>query len=118
MSTGVMGALGFWVARLSALPHRFVTISLPLSLTPTPAHLTRLEVRHRALDLQRRRFWREVSYGAIIVAADVLTLATVFTFFAMLPFERAERLLGVDGRSFLTGLIPLSVQALTRRLTS
>ncbi len=89
-----------------------------LSVNSTPAHLTRLEVRHRALDLQRRRFWREVSYGAIIVAADVLTLAAVFTFFAMLPFERAEPLLGGDGRSFLTGLIPLSSAALTRRLTS
>ncbi|MEK6611373.1 MAG: exopolysaccharide biosynthesis polyprenyl glycosylphosphotransferase [Gemmatimonadota bacterium] len=87
-------------------------------MTSTPAHLTRLEVRHRALDLQRRRFWREVSYGAIIVAADVLTLAAVFTFFAMLPFDRAVPLLGVDGRSFITGLIPLTSAALTRRLTS
>jgi exopolysaccharide biosynthesis polyprenyl glycosylphosphotransferase len=85
---------------------------------PTQAHLTRLELRHRALDLQRRRFWREVSYGAIIVAADVLTMAAVFTFFAMLPFEQAEQLLGQDGRSFLTGLIPVSPPALTRRLTS
>lgn len=87
-------------------------------MTSTPAHLIRLEVRHRALDLQRRRFWREVSYGAIIVAADVLTIAAVFTFFAMLPFDRAEPLLGSDGRAFLTGLIPLSSPALTRRLTS
>ncbi|MDQ8154823.1 MAG: hypothetical protein P3B98_09175, partial [Gemmatimonadota bacterium] len=84
----------------------------------TQAHLTRLELRHRALDLQRRRFWREVSYGAIIVAADVLTMAAIFTFFAMLPFEQAEQLLGQDGRSFLTGLIPISPPALTRRLTS
>jgi len=118
MDTGVTGLLGLRAARLPALPYRFVTISPPLSLTPTPAHLTKLEVRHRALDLQRRRFWREVSYGAIIVAADVLTLATVFTFFAMLPFGRAEPLLGLDGRSFLNGLIPLSTSALTRRLTS
>jgi len=84
----------------------------------TQAHLTRLELRHRALDLQRRRFWREVSYGAIIVAADVLTLALVFTVFAMLPFEHFVPVLGPDGRSFLTGLIPLNPPALARRLTS
>ncbi len=82
------------------------------------AHLTRLELRHRALDLQRRRFWREVSYGAIIVAADVLTMAAIFTAFAMLPFVRAEPLLGTDGHAFLTGLIPIAPPALTRRLTS
>jgi len=84
----------------------------------THAHLTRLELRHRALDLQRRRFWREVSYGVIIIAADVLTMAAVFTFFAMAPLERLAPLLGTDGRSFLTGLIPLAPPALTRRLTS
>ena len=95
---------------MTSVPH--------LSVTSTPAHLTRLGVRHRALDLQRRRFWREVSYGAIIVAADVLTLAAVFTFFAMVPYERVEPLLLADGRSFLSGLIPLSLSALTRRLTS
>lgn len=87
-------------------------------VTSIPAHLTRLEVRHRALDLQRRRFWREVSYGAIIVAADVLTMAAVFSAFALMPFDRAVPLLGADGRSFLTGLIPLSSTALSRRLTS
>ena len=87
-------------------------------MTATQAHLTRLELRHRALDLQRRRFWREVSYGVIIVAADVLTMAAVFTLFAMLPFERAEPLLGNKGIEFLTGLIPVSPTALTRRLTS
>ncbi len=87
-------------------------------MTPMQAHLTRLELRHRALDLQRRRFWREVSFGAIIVAADVLTMAAVFTLFAMLPFARAQFLLGENGMSFLTGLIPLSPLAMTRRLTS
>lgn len=87
-------------------------------MTATHAHLTKLELRHRALDLQRRRFWREVSYGAIVVAADVLTLAAVFTVFAVLPYERAIPLLGADGSSFITGLIPLSPPALTRRLTS
>ncbi|MBI2407290.1 MAG: exopolysaccharide biosynthesis polyprenyl glycosylphosphotransferase [Gemmatimonadetes bacterium] len=84
----------------------------------TQAHLTRLELRHRALDLQRRRFWRELSYGAIIVAADVLALAMIFTAFAMLPLERFYALLNPDGQSFLTGLIPLSPPALARRLTS
>ncbi len=91
---------------------------LPRPVMPTQAHLTRLELRHRALDLQRRRFWREVSYGAIIVAADVLTLAAVFTAFTMLSLDRFVPALGPDGRSFLSGLIPLSPPALTRRLTS
>ncbi|HEY3288289.1 MAG TPA: sugar transferase [Gemmatimonadaceae bacterium] len=84
----------------------------------TQAHLTRLELRHRALDLQRRRFWREVSYGAIIVASDVLALALVFTAFTMLPLDRLHPMLGPDGKSFLSGLIPLSPTALARRLTS
>lgn len=84
----------------------------------TQAHLTRLELRHRAIDLQRRRFWREVSFGAIIVAADVLTLAAVFTACAMLPLERVAPLLGSNGLEFITGLIPLSPPALTRRITS
>jgi len=87
-------------------------------VTTTPSHLTRLELRHRALDLQRRRFWREVSYGVIIVAADVLTLAAVFTFFAMLPLAQAEPLLGLNGHAFLSGLLPSAPPALTRRLTS
>lgn len=82
------------------------------------AHLTRLELRHRALDLQRRRFWREVSYGAIIVAADVLALALVFTAFAMLPQEQLHPMLGPEGKSFLSGLIPTSPPTLARRLTS
>lgn len=84
----------------------------------TQSHLTRLELRHRALDLQRRRFWREVSFGAIIVAADVLALAMVFAIISMLPLDRVHPMLGPDGRSFLTGLIPASPQALARRLTS
>ncbi len=84
----------------------------------TQSHLTRLELRHRALDLQRRRFWREVSYGAIIVAADVLALAMVFTAFTMLPLDQLNPMLGPDGRSFLSGLLPASPPALARRLTS
>lgn len=84
----------------------------------TQAHLTKLELRHRALDLQRRRFWREVSYGAIIVAADVLALALVFTAFAMVPLQQFEVMLGPDGRSFITGLVPMSPPALARRLTA
>ena len=31
-----------------------------------PVHVSRLELRHRALGLQRRRFWRELTYGAIL----------------------------------------------------
>ncbi len=88
------------------------------SVTPTPAHLTRLELRHRALDLQRRRFWREVSYGAIVVAADVLTMAAVFTVLAMLPLGQVDALLGPGGHAFISGLLPSSPPALTRRLTS
>jgi hypothetical protein len=52
-----------------------------------PQHVTRLELRHRALALQRRRFWRELTYGAILVAADVVTISAVFAVLGMLPLQ-------------------------------
>ncbi|MBX9929259.1 MAG: exopolysaccharide biosynthesis polyprenyl glycosylphosphotransferase [Gemmatimonadaceae bacterium] len=81
-------------------------------------HFTRLELRHRALQLQRRRFWREVSYGGIIVAADVLVLAAIFTMFASLPDAVWTEWLGLQGGGFIRGLIPVNGPALARRVTS
>ncbi|MFI5232627.1 MAG: exopolysaccharide biosynthesis polyprenyl glycosylphosphotransferase [Gemmatimonadales bacterium] len=84
----------------------------------SPVHLTRLELRHRALALQRRRFWREFSYGAILVLADVLTMAIVFSILAMLPSDALGPKMGVDGEAFVRGLIPQTAIALGRRVTS
>ena len=83
-----------------------------------PVHLTRLELRHRALALQRRRFWREFSYGAILVLADVLTLAIVFSILGMLPADRLIPGMGLGGEPFVRGLIPQTAIALGRRVTS
>lgn len=83
-----------------------------------PAHLTRLELRHRALALQRRRFWREFSYGAILVLADILTLAIVFSILGMLPVDRFVPAMGLGGEPFVRGLIPQTAIALGRRVTS
>lgn len=85
---------------------------------PSPVHLTRLELRHRALALQRRRFWREFSYGAILVLADILTLAIVFSILGMLPIDRLVPGMGVGGEAFVRGLIPQTAIALGRRVTS
>ena len=84
----------------------------------TPVHLTRLELRHRALALQRRRFWREFSYGAILVLADILTLAAVFSLLGMLPTDELIPGMGDGGESFVRGLIPQTALALGRRVTS
>ncbi len=84
----------------------------------TPVHLTRLELRHRALALQRRRFWREFSYGAILVLADILTLAAVFSLLGMLPTDGLIPGMGDGGESFVRGLIPQTALALGRRVTS
>jgi exopolysaccharide biosynthesis polyprenyl glycosylphosphotransferase len=81
-------------------------------------HLTRLELRHRALALQRRRFWREFSYGAILVLADVLTLSAIFSLLGMLPSDQLIPGMGVGGESFVRGLIPQTAIALGRRVTS
>jgi exopolysaccharide biosynthesis polyprenyl glycosylphosphotransferase len=84
-------------------------------VTPVaPPHITRLELRHRALALQRRRFWRELTYGAILVAADVITLSAIF----MVPLQSFSPGMGGGGDSFLHGLIPQTPVALLRRVTS
>ncbi|HXD22482.1 MAG TPA: sugar transferase, partial [Gemmatimonadaceae bacterium] len=84
----------------------------------SPVHLTRLELRHRALALQRRRFWREFSYGAVLVFADVLTLAIVFSILGMLPSDALGPSMGAGGEAFVRGLIPQTAIALGRRVTS
>jgi exopolysaccharide biosynthesis polyprenyl glycosylphosphotransferase len=84
----------------------------------SPVHLTRLELRHRALALQRRRFWREFSYGAILVMADVLTLSAIFSLLGMLPSDQLIPSMGDGGESFVRGLIPQTAIALGRRVTS
>ncbi len=86
----------------------------------TPIHLTRLELRHRALALQRRRFWREVSYGGVMVAADILTLSAIFALLGMLPLARLLPGVGLGegGLPFVHGLIPQTPIALLRRVTS
>ena len=83
-----------------------------------PVHLTRLELRHRALALQRRRFWREFSYGAIMVLADILTLSAAFSLLRMLPSDALIPGMGVGGEAFVRGLIPQDAIALGRRVTS
>ncbi|HEY4658418.1 MAG TPA: hypothetical protein VIH11_02805, partial [Gemmatimonadaceae bacterium] len=83
-----------------------------------PVHVSRLELRHRALGLQRRRFWRELTYGAILVVADILTLAAVFALLGMLPLDALIPSLGEGGESFVRGLIPQTPIALARRVTS
>jgi exopolysaccharide biosynthesis polyprenyl glycosylphosphotransferase len=84
----------------------------------SPVHLTRLELRHRALALQRRRFWREISYGAILVLADILTLLAVFSLLGTLPSDQLIPTMGHGGEEFVRGLIPQTAIALGRRATS
>ena len=84
----------------------------------SPVHLTRLELRHRALALQRRRFWRELSYGAVLVLADVITLSAVFALLGMLPTDSFVPSMGLAGEPFVRGLIPQTAVALIRRVTS
>jgi exopolysaccharide biosynthesis polyprenyl glycosylphosphotransferase len=83
-----------------------------------PIHRTRLELRHRALALQRRRFWREFSYGAILVFADVVTLLAIFSLLGMLPADALIPGMGEGGEAFVRGLIPQTAIALARRATS
>jgi exopolysaccharide biosynthesis polyprenyl glycosylphosphotransferase len=83
-----------------------------------PVHVGQLELRHRALALQRRRFWRELSYGAILVVADVVTLAAIFSLLGMLSLDSLIPGMGEGGDAFVRGLIPRSPVALGRRVTS
>ena len=85
---------------------------------PAPVHVARLELRHRALSLQRRRFWRELTYGSILLVADILTLAAIFALLGMLPLDALIPGMGEGGDSFVRGLIPHSPSALARRVTS
>jgi exopolysaccharide biosynthesis polyprenyl glycosylphosphotransferase len=89
-----------------------------VTTVPEPAtRLTHLELRHRALELQRRRFWREVMFGTITLVADVLTLSVVFSLLATLPISESVGGLGEDGQTFVRGLIPHTTIALARRVT-
>ncbi len=91
------------------------TATVPLA---APSYITRLELRHRALGLQRRRFWRELTFGSLLVFADVLTVSTIFVIAAMLPLDGLLPALGDGAESFLRGLIPQTPSALLRRVTS
>src|SRR5689334_16654471 len=82
------------------------------------AHIARLGARQRAVRLQRRRFWREVLYGGMIVASDVVTLALVFIAMSALPLTRMGALLGPDGAEFLRFLLPAEPLPLLRRLSA
>jgi len=88
-----------------------------VSIEPA-AHIARLGARQRAVRLQRRRFWREVMYGGMIVASDVVTLALVFIAMSTLPLTRMGELLGPDGAEFLRFLLPAEPLPLLRRLTA
>lgn len=88
----------------------------------TPAeslpYIAKLGARQRAVRLQRRRFWREVVYGGLIVAADFILLAAAFSVLAMLPLARLGPWLGPDGTDFLRFLLPAEPMPLVRRLTA
>ena len=86
--------------------------------TQPPAHLARLELRHRALYLQRRRFWREFNFGAMLLLADVLTLSAVFVFLGTIPLGGLLQRFGDGGVAYVHGLIPQTPVALLRRITS
>lgn len=80
------------------------------------AHIARLGARQRAVRLQRRRFWREVVYGGMIVASDAVTLAAVFVILAMVPLADIGAMLGPDGTAFLRFLLPSDPVPLARRV--
>jgi exopolysaccharide biosynthesis polyprenyl glycosylphosphotransferase len=86
-----------------------------VSIEPT-AHIAKLGARQRAGRLQRRRFWREVVYGGMVVASDAVTLAAVFTILAMIPLGRIGAMLGPDGVGFLRFILPSDPLPLARRL--
>ena len=94
--------------------HQTEMVTADASSAPRIAHL---ELRHRALALQRRRFWREVTYGGVMIVADVLTLSAVFAVLGALPISEQLGGLGEDGQTFVRGLIPQTPAALARRVT-
>jgi exopolysaccharide biosynthesis polyprenyl glycosylphosphotransferase len=73
---------------------------------------TRLEGRHHVLQLQRRRFWRELAFATAMLSADALTIAVLFVVLAHVPFQMGQR-----HAEFMSGLIPSSPPALLRRIT-
>ena len=82
------------------------------------AHIARLGARQRAVRLQRRRFWREVVYGGVIVTSDFVTLAAAFIVLAMLPLSQVGAWLGPDGVEFLRFLLPAEPVPLVRRVSA
>lgn len=83
----------------------------------SPTRVPGLDLRHRALALQRKRFWREFTFGAVMLLADVLTLSAVFAVLGALPISDTLGGLGEDGQAFVRGLIPQTPTALARRVT-
>lgn len=92
-------------------------MTTPAANESTP-HIARLGARQRAVRLQRRRFWREVGYGALMVLADLVTLAAAFSLLAALPVTWLGGWLGPDGPQFLGFLLPSDPVALLRRLSA
>lgn len=86
-------------------------------IAPDGSYFPPLELRHRALDAQRRRFWRELTFGSLTLLGDVVTLSAVFAAFGTLPISAALGGFGEDGQSFVSGLIPHTPTALARRVT-
>ena len=73
---------------------------------------SRLQGRQRVLDLQQRRFWRELAFSGAMLSADALTIATVFVLLAQLPIH-----FGSEHAEFVAGLLPPTPSALLRRIT-
>lgn len=73
---------------------------------------SRLEGRQRVLDLQQRRFWRELAFAGGMLFADALAIAIVFVLLAQVPLH-----FGPTHAEFVAGLIPPSPSALLRRIT-
>ena len=85
----------------------------PVHTPSSPSMLMRLEGRQHVLARQRRRFWRERGFATAMLAADALTVASVFVVLAQLPIPFADA-----QREFVTFLLPSSPPALLRRVTS
>jgi exopolysaccharide biosynthesis polyprenyl glycosylphosphotransferase len=111
----------FWASFPGARPVKRTKDDQPTEMVTAPnaepSTIAHMEWRHRALELQRRRFWREVTYGTVMLFADVLTLSAVFAVLGALPISETLGGLGEDGGSFVRGLIPQTTAALARRVT-